>query len=53
MGYRCPKCKKEFGLNKDEFTHHLLTNPSCALISSLLLSNIKEIVNQIELDEKK
>lgn len=24
MGFRCPKCKKDFGSNKDDFQKHLL-----------------------------
>jgi hypothetical protein len=52
MGYRCPKCQKDFGLNKDEFTHHLLTSPSCALEAALFMSNIKQALEQIESDEK-
>lgn len=51
MGFRCPKCKQEFGLNQDEFTRHLLTNPICALSSSAILLQIQEIMKKIDSDE--
>lgn len=50
MGFRCPKCKQDFALDKDALTRHLLTSPNCALVSSILLSEIEEIVKQLDED---
>lgn len=29
MGYRCPRCHKDFGKNKEAFEEHLYRNPYC------------------------
>jgi hypothetical protein len=29
MGFRCPYCQHDFGLNKDAFQKHLQDNPKC------------------------
>ena len=48
MGFRCPRCKRDFGLNHEEFSKHLLQSPQCALLSSLLISAINEAVKPDE-----
>ena len=29
MGFRCPYCQKDFGLDKEKFDQHLRDNPQC------------------------
>ena len=29
MGYRCPKCKLDFGSNQKKFNQHFLDNDEC------------------------
>lgn len=29
MGYRCPECHQDFGLDRDKFQEHLDNNPKC------------------------
>ena len=50
MGFRCPRCKKDFGLNHKEFSKHLLESPSCALITSFIIETIDEAINPSEDD---
>lgn len=50
MGFKCPKCKQDFGLNQEALTRHLLTNPTCALTSSFILSTIQEVMEQLDND---
>lgn len=48
MGFKCPKCKKDFGHNHEEFTQHLLSSPQCALTSSMIFSKLQEVFDQID-----
>ena len=29
MGFRCPNCQQDFGLDKEKFDQHLQDNPKC------------------------
>lgn len=31
MGYRCPRCKEDFGHDRDAFQKHLSNNLNCAV----------------------
>lgn len=33
MGFRCPLCKEDFGINYEEFQNHLKNNSSCRNMS--------------------
>lgn len=48
MGFRCPRCKKDFGLDYEEFSKHLLKSPQCALVSSIIISAIDEAIQPNE-----
>ena len=48
MGYKCPTCKKDFGVNYKELQNHVLTNPLCALMMSSILKVLEEEFDKIE-----
>ena len=41
MGFRCPRCHKEFGNNKQAFEDHLLLEPECGMVAELHITAIK------------
>jgi hypothetical protein len=49
MGYRCPKCHADFGIDKDKFYKHLSENADCIKEAIELLGNrITQFHNLIE-----
>lgn len=47
MGYRCPRCKKDFGNDRDEFQKHLSNNIACAVEAiSIFHDRLEEAVRE-------
>ena len=36
MGYRCPNCHKDFGVDKEKLEEHFLNNPECGAEASVI-----------------
>ncbi len=53
MGFRCPQCHKDFGIDKEALAQHILSTPVCAIYSATVLSSIKEAIDKIETDASK
>lgn len=57
MGFRCPRCKKDFGNDRDAFQKHLFNNIKCAakaisIIQDRLETAVKEH-KEFSLEEEK
>lgn len=51
MGFRCPLCHKDFGLDKEELVKHFISNPNCAIYATSVLSTIKETIKNNNKEE--
>lgn len=51
MGFRCPRCHKDFGIDKEELAEHIISTPACAIYAATVLSTIKEAINNINKEE--
>lgn len=47
MGFKCPKCHQDFGLNKEKLAKHFLSNPKCSVHASTLYSVLREALDNV------
>lgn len=54
MGFRCPNCKEDFGINKEEFNKHLEENEECLKVAGITLSErfLKETKTVMEVTKE-
>lgn len=52
MGYRCPKCHKDFGMDKEALNTHFLENPQCSIVASTMYSMLRQALDSINNDEE-
>ena len=51
MGFRCPQCHTDFGMDKKALALHFMSSPICAIYSATLLSSIKKVVSNEDTKE--
>lgn len=51
MGFICPLCRKDFGLDQKAFKEHLDNSSLCSAMSTSMITTIKKAIDHVTTDE--
>lgn len=51
MGFICPLCRKDFGLDQKAFKDHLANSAVCSAVSTSMVTTIKKAIDHVTVNE--